>query len=160
MGGITAPAPLTPAHRLAGFDCGRPSLNEWLLRYALRNEHAGGSRTYVVCDVEAGRVVGYYALAAGSVDRAEAPGPLRRNMPDPIPAIVLGRLAVDRHFSGRGIGAGLLKDALLRSVQVANQIGARALLVQALDDSAAAFYQHHGFVSAVGMANTWMVGLG
>lgn len=105
-------------------------------------------------------MVAYYALAAGSLDRAEAPGPLRRNIPDPIPAIVLGRLAVDRRYGGRGIGAGLLKDALLRSVQVANQVGARVLLVQALDNSAAAFCQRHGFVPGRWVGQYLDVGLG
>ncbi len=160
MGGLSPPEPLTSEHRLDGFDCARASLDDWLIRHARRSERDGGARTYVVVDRELGQVVGYYALAAGSVVRDQAPGVVRRNMPDPIPAAVLGRLAVDHRYRGRGIGAGLLKDAVLRSVGAARHIGAQVLLVHALDEAAAGFYRHHGFVPAMDEALTLMLPLG
>lgn len=138
------PAPLTEGHDTSAFTCKHDSLSTWLRKRALANSVSGASRTYVVCD-EQRRVVGYYALAAGSVVSAAAPGRLRRNMPDPLPVIVLGRLAVHTDLSGRGIGSGLLKDAVLRSIQAAELIGVRALLCHAIDDEAKAFYLKHGF---------------
>lgn len=140
---MTAPAPLAPAHEVSAFDCGKPALTEWLRFKALKNEGRGGSRTYVVC--EGRRVVGFYALVAGAVARERAPMNLARNMPDPIPVLLLGRLAVDNRCQGRGIGAGLLKDALLRCLNASREIGARAVLVHALDDDAAAFYLQYKF---------------
>ena len=147
MGRLIAPTPLSVVHLTTQFDCGNDSLNEWLMRRALKNEYNGGSRTYVVCDDNL--VVGYYAIAAGSIVRKEAPGRIRRNMPDPIPALVLGRLAVDSRRQGRGIGQGLLKDALARSINVSEQIGARVLIVHALNDKAEAFYRKHGFTESL-----------
>jgi len=144
MGRLDSPIPLTVGHQTAGFDCGIDSLNEWLIRRALKNEYGGGSRAYVVCEDK--QVVGYYAIAAGSVARGDSPGRIRRNMPDPIPALVLGRLAVDRGCQGAGIGQGLLKDALARSINVSQQIGARVLIVHALNNKAEAFYLKHGFM--------------
>ncbi len=102
MGTLISPIPLSTDHKTTAFDCGSDSLNEWLIRRALKNEYNGGSRTYVVC--ENNQVAGYYAIAAGSIARRDAPGRLRRNMPDPIPALVLCRLAVARRFQGLGIG--------------------------------------------------------
>jgi len=122
-------------------------LSAWLSKRALANAVTGASRTYVVCD-EQRRVVGYYALAAGSIAADAAPGRLRRNMPDPLPVIVLGRLAVHSDWSGRGIGSGLLKDAMLRSIQAAELIGVRALLCHAIDEEAKAFYLKHGFAES------------
>ena len=140
---LSAPKSLTAAHDVSAFDCGAPSLDEWLKRRALGNQRAGASRTYVVCR---GRtVVGYYALAAGSIAHAEAPGRIKRNMPDPVPMMVLGRLAVDRSVKGRGLGAGLLKDAVLRVMQAADIVGIRGILVDAIDDAARAFYERFGF---------------
>lgn len=144
MGGLIPPLPLTRDNRTTGFDCSIASLNEWLIRRALKNDLHGGSRTYVVCDGK--QVVGYYAVAAGSIAHEEAPGSIRRNMPDPIPAIVLGRLAVDHRYQGAGIGQGLLRDALARAMNVSEQIGARALIVHALNEQAEAFYLRHGFL--------------
>lgn len=152
MGRLNPPVPLTGAHRTSGFDCSVDSLNEWLIRQALKNDGGGGSRTYVMCDGH--QVVGYYAIAAGSVARGEAPGPIRRNMPNPIPALILGRLAVDRRFQGMGIGRGLLGDALARSINVSEQVGARVLIVHALDATAAAFYLKHGFATGLQVPNT------
>jgi GNAT superfamily N-acetyltransferase len=143
---IIPPAALVPAHRLDAFECTHASLTDWLRQRAMKNQANGASRCFVVCD--GARVVGYYALAAGSVEHVRTPGNIRRNMPDPIPVLVLGRLAVHRDYLGLGIGAGLLKDAVLRSQRAATDIGARALLCHAIDDAAKAFYLHHGFVAS------------
>ena len=154
-----APAPLSADHDTSAFSCRHESLNIWLSKRALANAVAGATRTYVVCDGQ-NRVVGYYALAAGSIACESAPGRLRRNMPDPLPVIVLGRLAVHRDWSGRGIGSGLLKDAVQRSFQAAELIGVRALLAHAIDDEAKAFYLKRGFVESPSYALTVLAGLG
>jgi ribosomal protein S18 acetylase RimI-like enzyme len=143
---INAPERLTPEHDLSGFDCGEVVLDEWLRRRALQNEASGASRTYVVCANR--RVVGYYTLAVGAVAHSESPGRVRRNMPDPVPAIVLGRLAVDKAFQGRHIGAGLLCDAVLRTVQAAEIAGIRAILVHTISEAAKRFYEGYGFVTS------------
>ncbi len=134
---LSEPVPLTAEHDLSGFDCGEPALNEWLRGRALRNE-SRFSRTYVVCD--ASRVVAYYRIAAGSVERAAAPGKVRRNAPDTIPVSVLGRLAVDRKHAGRGLGANLLSEALRRIAIASQSVGIGAVLVHAKDDAAKGFY--------------------
>lgn len=141
---LRAPAPLADAHRLEGFRCTEPALESWLKQRARRNQLDGASRCYVVCAGE--DVVGYYALAAGAVSHAQAPGNVRRNMPDPIPVIVLGRLAVHADWAGQGIGAGLLKDAVLRALRLSQEMGIRALLCHAINEDAKQFYLHHGFV--------------
>ena len=128
------------------FDCGVSSLNEWLHRRALKNESSHGSRTYVVCETH--RVVGYYALAAGSIARREAPGRIKRNMPEPIPALILGRLAVDHRYQGQGVGQGLLKNAVCRAITVSRQVGVRVLIVHVLSDRAKTFYLKHGFINS------------
>jgi len=140
---ITAPAPLAESHDIAGFDCGNSTLNDWLEKRALKNHISGASRTFVVC--QANRVIGYYALASGSVERTETPESIARNMPEPVPVVVLGRLAVDRKSQGQGIGAFLLKDALLRSLKIAGDIGVRAILVHAVSEDAKRFYLSYGF---------------
>lgn len=140
---LTPPARLEAGHDVTSFDCGQPVLDSWLQRRGFGNETSGASRTYVVC--AGNRVVGYYALAAGSVANAASPGGIRRNMPDPIPVLLLGRLAVDRAWQGKGIARGLLRDAALRTHRAADIVGIRALLVQAIDDGAAEFYARHGF---------------
>ena len=140
------PEPITADHVLAEFDCGRPVLDGWLVSRALRNEQEGGSRTYVVS--EDGKVIGYYCLAAGSVMRRAAPGRIRRNMPELIPVVLLGRLAVTRSHQGKGIARALVRDAVLRTLQAAEIAGIRALLVHSLDEDAAAFYRHLGFVKS------------
>jgi len=145
-GEISAPEHLTPEHDVAAFDSGVPALDDWLKRHALANEQAGASRTYVVC--AGGRVVGYYALATGGVAQAAATGRVRRNMPDPVPVMVLGRLAVDRVYHGRGLGSGLLRDAILRTLQAAAVGGIRAILVHAISEDAKRFYERHGFVES------------
>jgi len=142
----------------SGFTCRHESLNQWLQKRALANALTGATRTYVVCTDDR-RVVGYYALAAGSIAIESAPSRMRRNMPDPLPVIVLGRLAVHEAWSGRGVGSGLLKDAVLRSLQAAEIIGVRALLCHAIDDQAKTFYLGHGFVESPMQTLTMMLGL-
>ena len=137
MGKIGSPEPLQGHHQTIGFDCGTDSLNKWISQRALKNEHSGGSRTYVVCDTN--RVIAYYALATGSVARSEVTSRIKKNMPDPIPALVLGRLAVECGRQGQGIGQGLLKDALARSLNVSEQVGVRVLIVHVLHDKAETF---------------------
>lgn len=145
-GDLSAPEHLTREHDLGVFDSGVPALDDWLKRCALANEEAGGSRTDVV---RAGsRVVGYYALATGRVAQAAATGRVRRNMPDPVPVMGLGRLAVDRACQGRGLGAGLLRDAILRTLQAAELGGIRAILVHAISEETKRFYERHGFVAS------------
>lgn len=153
MGSLTDPVPtlstpdkLSSVHDLSQFTCGEPALDDWLRRRAIPNEANGSSRTYVVAVGR--RVVGYYALANGAVTHAEAPGRIKRNMPDPVPVIVLGRLAVDQNFQGQGIGTGLLRDAVLRTVQAAEIAGIRAILVHALSEAAKGFYERYGFVAS------------
>jgi GNAT superfamily N-acetyltransferase len=136
---------LTASHRLDEFVCGEPSLDDWLKRRALANQSSGASRTFVVVD-EGGRVRGYYALAAGAVSHELATSNVRRNMPDPVPVMVLGRLAVDRGTQGLRLGAALLQDAVKRAVAVSNDAGVRALLVHALHERARQFYEHYGFL--------------
>ncbi|MGH6872195.1 MAG: GNAT family N-acetyltransferase [Rhizomicrobium sp.] len=142
MGEITAPTALDASHDVSEFDCGKAVLTDWLRDKAATSE-GRGARTFVVCVGK--RVVGYYALAAGHVERDRAPSNIARNMPDPVPVFVLGRLAVDKAFHGNRIGAGLLKDALKRALSASRDIGARALLVHAVDDEAVAFYLQYKF---------------
>ncbi len=134
---LSAPVPLTGEHDVAAFDSGEPQLDAWLKQRALRNE-SRFSRTYVIC--EGRRVFGYYCISAGTVERAGAPGKVRRNAPDSVPVSILGRLAVDRAFAGKGLGADLLADALRRIALASQTIGIAAVLVHAKDDKARAFY--------------------
>lgn len=140
---LSAPVPLAEAHRLDGFSCSEVAHEIWLKQRARRNQHDAASRCYVVCtNVD---VVGYYALAAGAVSHMQGSGSVLRNMPDPIPAIVLGRLAVHTDWAGRGIGAGMLKNAVLRALRLSQEMGIRAMLCRALTEEAKRFYLHHGF---------------
>lgn len=141
---LAAPQPLATHHQLDQFACGEPSLDEWLKRRARANHLSGASRTFVATDPD-GRVFGYYAMAAGAVSHQMAISNVRRNMPDPIPVMVLARLAVDHRAQGIKLGAGLLQDAVNRAVAVAHNAGVRALWVHALNDSAKQFYEHYGF---------------
>ncbi|SMD15082.1 GNAT family N-acetyltransferase [Rhizobium sp. RU36D] len=143
---LLAPTLLDEAHHLTLFESGHDSLDEWLRRRARANQVSGASRTYVVCD-EA-RVIGYYCLSSGALAASDAPGGVRRNMPDPIPMAVLGRLAIDRNWQGQGIGAALLQDAVLRTGQAAHIMGIRGLLVHAISDEAKAFYERYGFTAS------------
>ena len=138
------PEKLRPDHNLSDFDSGVRQLDDWLRRRAQQNQDSGASRTYVISD--AARVIGYYALANGAVTRQEATGRVRRNVPDPVPVMVIGRLAVDRAYHGRGLGRALLRDAVLRTVQAADIAGIRAILVHAISEEARLFYERCGFL--------------
>ena len=140
---VSAPEPLATHHALEQFDCGSTSLNDWLRKRALRNQASGASRTFVACSDD--RVIAYYALASSAVALDNATGKLRRNMPDPIPVVVLGRLAVVVEYQGKGLGRGLLLDAGRRVLKAADEVGIRGLIVHAIDDNAKAFYQRLGF---------------
>jgi GNAT superfamily N-acetyltransferase len=145
-GHLSPPALLTDGHDLISFDCGVPSLNDWLRRRAHKNNRSGASRTYVLCDGTA--VIGYYCLSTGAVFRDEAPVPLRRNMPDPVPVLVLGRLAVDRRYQNRRLGRALLRDAVSRASQVSESVGVTAIVVHAISEDARRFYLSCGFIES------------
>jgi GNAT superfamily N-acetyltransferase len=155
--GLSAPEPLGAAHDVGGFDCGIASLDDWLRRRALANQASGASRSFVVVGQD--RVVAYYALAAGAVTVAAATGRIRRNMPDPIPVAVLGRLAVDRAWHGQGLGRALVRDAAQRIVRAAGELGIRAVLVHAISAEAKAFYERVGFDPSPLDPMTLMIGL-
>lgn len=141
---LSSPQPLDASHLVSEFSSGEPALDDWLKRRALANQASGASRVFVVVD-EHHQVMGLYALAAGAVTHQAATGAVRRNMPDPIPVLVLGRLAVDKQVQGMQPGAALLQDAVKRAAAVARNAGVRALLVHALNDPARDFYLHYGF---------------
>lgn len=134
---LSAPVPLMPDHDTSAFDCGEPALNDWLRHRAAKNE-SRFSRTYVVC--RGRRVVAFFSISAGSVERGAAPGKVRRNAPDAIPVSVIGRLAVGRDHAGKGLGADLLADALRRIALASRSIGIAAVMVHAKDDAARRFY--------------------
>lgn len=140
---LSAPVPLADHHELAEFNSGVAELDDWLVKRARSNQASGASRTFVLC--ESNRVVGYYALASGAVTQAEAPGKIRRNMPDPIPFAVLGRLAIDTAHQGNGVGRAMVRDAGFRLLQAAEVLGIRGLLVHAISEEAKAFYLALGF---------------
>jgi GNAT superfamily N-acetyltransferase len=143
---LTPPGPITADHDLADFDSGELSLNEWLRRRAFKNHAAGASRCFVLCD---GRtVIAYYSLSAGAISHEAAPKAMRRNMPDPLPILLLGRLAVDRRYHNQGVGQALLRDAMLRAVSVAGEAGVFAILVHALSSQARQFHRSRGFVES------------
>jgi GNAT superfamily N-acetyltransferase len=140
---LSAPQPLTAHHQIGAFNCGISSLDEWLKRRAQANQSSGASRTFVVC--EGKRVVAYYALASGAVSVAAVAGRFRRNMPDPIPVVILGRLAVNLSHQNHGLGHALFRDAALRVLQAADIIGIRGILVHAISEQAKTFYIALGF---------------
>lgn len=146
MGKISAPEAIQPSHQLNAFDSGETVLDHWLKHRALKNDVEGASRTFVVHDKN--RVVAYYALATGAVTSHEAPGKVRRNMPNPIPVMVLGRLAVDKSYQNLGLGKGLLKDAVLRTIRVSRDAGIRAMLTHAISEQAKHFYKRFGFMES------------
>lgn len=140
------PTPITADQELANFDSGELSLNEWLKKRAFKNHASGASRCFVLCG--GATVIGYYSLSAGAISHEAAPRAMRRNMPDPLPVLLLGRLAVDKRYHNRGIGQALLRDAMLRAVNVAGDAGVFALLVHAISDQAKQFYLSRGFVES------------
>lgn len=143
---LAGPAALADCHQLDSFACGEPSLDDWLKRRARANQINDASRTFVVA--EGVEVIGYYCLAAGAIDRDAAPKSLRRNRPDPIPVMVLGRLAIHQAHQQKGIGTALLRDAIARTLQVAEQAGMTALLVHAISESARRYYLSRGFLES------------
>lgn len=143
MSGYKTPRLLTADDSLEQFDCGEASLNEFLHDRALANNASGASRTFVTMMDD--RVVGYYALSTGSIEREEVPKRMRHNQPPTVPVILLGRLAVEVKHKNLGLGANLLRDAILRVVRTAENVGVRAMLVHALHDAARDFYLHHDF---------------
>ena len=143
---LSSPILLATDHQLDDFACNVDSLNDWLKKRAYQNQLSGASRTYVV--LEGKRVVGYYCLASGALELNDAPTQVRRNMPNPIPVAILGGLAVDKSFQGKGLGVALLQDAVVRTAQASGILGIRGLLVHALSIEAKTFYEHHGFVAS------------
>jgi GNAT superfamily N-acetyltransferase len=142
MAGV--PQALDANHLLDGFDCGRPALNEWLIRHARQAQASGSAKTYVV--VEGARMSGYFSLTVGQADVLEAPLRIRKGMGSyPIPVVILARLAVSLQDQGRGIGVGMLQEAIRRAVAISDQAGVRALLTHPIDDQASRFYQRFGF---------------
>jgi predicted N-acetyltransferase YhbS len=139
------PRPITANDDVSTFACGQQTLDNWLHLRAIKNEADGNSRTFVTIERETGLIAGYYCLSSHSVSREEASGSLRRNAPDPIPVVLIGRLAVDSRFQGQGVGYSLLQDALSKGIEAANLVGSRAFLVDALDRTAVTFYEKFGF---------------
>ena len=139
----SAPEPLSSHHNLDAFACGVAALDNWLKQRSRPNEVAGASRTFVAC--MGNRVVGYYSLAAASIIHNQANTKAKRNMPDPVPAVLIGRLALDKTWRGRGHGVSLLQDAVLRIIGAAETVGVRAILVHAMSEDAKTFYEHFGF---------------
>lgn len=144
---LTAPSLLSDGHNVDNFDCGEPSLNDWLKKRAAKNNAADASRCFVICDPN-NVVVGYYCLSAGAINRESAPKSMRRNMPESLPVLVLGRLAIDKNYHNKGIGSALLRDAMIRSVSIAQDAGVFAILIHSLSDQAKQFYLSRGFVES------------
>lgn len=140
----STPQPLAAGHRLEGFDCGKPALNDWLVRHARQAQASGSAKTYVVVDAD--RVMGYFSLTVGQADAIEVPERIRKGMGSyPIPVVILARLAVSLPDQGKGIGVGMLQDAIRRTMAIAEQVGVRALLTHPIDDAASRFYRRFGF---------------
>lgn len=144
---LRGPESLEARHRLESFDCGKPALNEWLLRHARHAQGSGSAKTFVVADDD--RVVGYFSLTVGQVDTLEAPERIRKGMGQyPIPVVILARLAVSIQDQGKGIGFGMLQDAIRRTLLIAEQAGIRAMLTHPLDEEASSFYTRFGFIAS------------
>jgi GNAT superfamily N-acetyltransferase len=144
---LGGPEPLEPKHRLEGFDCGKPSLNDWLARHARQAQGSGSAKTFVVSEED--RAAGYFSLTVGQIDTLDAPERIRKGMGQyPIPVVILARLAVSQQDQGRGIGIGLLQDAIRRTLLIAEQAGIRAMLTHPIDEEAARFYSRFGFIAS------------
>lgn len=145
---LRSPESLSSQHRLEGFDCGKPALNDWLVRHARQAQSSGSAKTFVVSNDD--RVAGYFSLTVGQIDTLEAPERIRKGMGQyPLPVVILARLAVSRHDQGQGIGFGLLQDAIhRRTILIAEQAGIRAMLTHPIDDETAQFYTQFGFVQS------------
>lgn len=144
---LRSPDPLGLQHRPERFDCGKPALNDWLLRHARQAQGSGSAKTFVVADED--RVAGYFSLTVGRIDTLDAPERIRKGMRQyPLPVVILARLAVCAQDQGRGIGFGLLQDAIRRTVLIADQAGIRAILTHPIDEAAAKFYTRFGFIAS------------
>jgi GNAT superfamily N-acetyltransferase len=145
---LSTPQPLAAQHRLDDFDCGKPALNDWLLRHARQSQGSGSARIFVVTQGD-DRVAGYFSLTVGQIDTLEAPERIRKGMGQyPLPVVILARLAVSTHDQGRGIGFGMLQDAIRRTMLIAEQAGIRAMLTHPIDDGAARIYTRFGFIAS------------
>lgn len=144
---MKAPVLISTHHKVEHFNCGEPSLDEWLKKRAIKNHSTGASRCFVICN-DHNEVIGYYCLSAGAISRDSASKPMQRNMPNPLPVLVLGRLAIDQKYHNKGLGSALLRDALLRAVNVAEEAGVFAILLHALTTQAKQFYLSRGFVES------------
>ena len=145
MADVTPPRPLAEGDDRSQFDCGRESLNGWFQRHAWNNHAAGVSRTNVICDVATGRIVGFVALSAAHIEREFLPRKQQRNKPDPVPATLLGQLAVDRAYQGQGHARSLLFFALTTALRASREIGSFAVITHPIDESVRAFYARWGF---------------
>lgn len=147
---LSGPEPLADPHHLESFNCGKPSLDDWLIRHARQAQNSGSAKTFVVADRESANVVvGYFSLTVGQVDTLEVPERIRKGMGKyPIPVVILARLAVDGSYQGRGIGMGMLQDAIRRTLVIAEQAGIRAMLTHPIDEEAARFYARFGFIAS------------
>ena len=144
---LHGPEPLGPQHRLEGFDCGKPALNDWLLRHARQAQGSGSAKTFVVVDDD--RVAGYFSLTVGQIDTLDAPERIRKGMGQyPLPVVILARLAVSTTDQGRGIGIGLLQEAIRRTMLIAEHAGIRAMLTHPIDEEAARLYTRFGFIAS------------
>lgn len=143
---LSSPAPLSVEHLLDGFECGETSLSDWLKKRALKNQASNASRCFVICDDRT--VIGYYSLSAGGINHETVPKAMRRNMPNPLPVLLLGRLAIDQRYHNQGLGRSLLRDAMLRAVHIASDTGVFAIMVHALSEQAKRFYLSRGFVES------------
>jgi GNAT superfamily N-acetyltransferase len=156
-GTLHPPEKLTDQHKIEDFCSGVGVLDLWLKERALKNEASDAARTYVVRVGD--RVVGYYALATGSVNHETAIGRVKRNMPNPVPVMVLARLAIDQGWQGKGLGRGLLRDAILRTLRASEIAGIKAILVHAISEEAKAFYEKFGFQASIAEPMILMVTL-
>jgi GNAT superfamily N-acetyltransferase len=153
---LGAPEPLVARHQLDDFDCGKPVLNAWLARHARQAQASGSAKTFIVSQGD--RVAGYYSLTVGQVDTLDVPERVRKGMGQyPIPVVILARLAVSRETQGQGLGLALLRDAILRTLTIAEQAGIRALLTHPIDDDAARFYQRFGFMPSPLREDQWLL---
>ncbi len=154
---LTPPSPISADHVLDGFECGEPLLDEWLKKRALKNHASGASRCFVIC--HGADVFGYYSLSAGAIRHESVTKAMRRNMPDPLPVLVLSRLAIDRRYHNQGLGRALLRDAMIRAVKVSGDAGIFALMVHALSEQARRFYLSRGFAESPLQSMTFIMTL-
>jgi predicted N-acetyltransferase YhbS len=145
MAGLTPPRPLAAEDNREEFDCGRESLNQWFRRHAWRNQQSGTSRTSVLCDTISGSILGYVSLSTAQIEREFLPKAAQRNQPSPLPAILLGQLAIDRHQQGKGYARSLMWFALTTARRLSLDVGCFGVLTHPIDDGVRAFYRAFGF---------------